>query len=163
MTTSTILYKVTLLSSNGSIDYFIDFIPATEIENVVMDQMHDLGVWADEASGGAFRLYKKDLTEAGFAPGAKLRFYVSIYATTQIQINNANWGQYTMLEYGANETAKMVELDVTQDLYDEIMNTNDGWSDTGFVIQGKGCVISRVSVWYKMSLEIGRASCRERV
>lgn len=145
--------KVTLLSSNGSIDYFIDFIPATEIENVVMDQMHDLGVWADEASGGAFRLYKKDLTEAGFAPGAKLRFYVSIYATTQIQINNANWGQYTMLEYGANETAKMVELDVTQDLYDEIMNTNDGWSDTGFVIQGKGCVISRVSVWYKMSLE----------
>lgn len=155
--------KVTLLSSNGSIDYFIDFIPATEIENVVMDQMHDLGVWADEASGGAFRLYKKDLTEAGFAPGAKLRFYVSIYATTQIQINNANWGQYTMLEYGANETAKMVELDVTQDLYDEIMNTNDGWSDTGFVIQGKGCVISRVSVWYKMSLETtiwtGEAVC----
>lgn len=144
--------KVTLVSSNGSIDYFIDFIPATEIENVVMDEMRDLGNWAGEGDGGAFRLYKKDLVDAGFAPGAKLRFYVKIYGDTQIQVNNANWGQYTVLE-GMSENAKMIELDVTQDLYDEIMNTNDGWSDTGFVIQGKGCIVNRVSVWYKISLE----------
>ena len=145
--------KVTLISSNGTIDYSIDFIPATEIENIVMDEMRDLGSWAGEDAGGAFRLYKEDLVKAGFAVGAKLRFNVNAYAYTQIQISNANWGTYTTLKYDATEQPFVAEVDVTQELYDNIMNTSDGWSDTGFIIQGEGCIINKVSVWYQISLE----------
>jgi len=156
--------KVTLVSSNGSIDYFIDFIPATDVENVVMNEMRDLGSWAGEDAGGAFRLYKADLVANGFAPGAKLRFYTDRgYAYTQIKINDANWGEWTTLKFNAGECPKVLEVDVTKELYDRIMDANDGWSDTGIIIQGEGCVINRVSVWYKISLETtiwtGEAVC----
>ena len=140
--------KIKLISSNGEIEYPIDFIPATEIENVVMNEMQDLGSWSNN-----FRLYKADLVNAGFAVGAKLRFYVKSYAYTQIQVNDANWGTITMPEYNSDECPSMIELDVTQEFYDRVMNTNDGWSDTGFVIQGAGCIINKVSVWYEISLE----------
>ena len=33
------------------------------------------------------------------------------------------------------------------------MDTNDGWSDTGLVIQGAGCIVNKVSIWYEISLE----------
>ena len=139
---------IKLISSNGEIEYTIDFIPATEIENVVMGEMQDLGSWSNN-----FRIYKTDLVNAGFAVGAKLRFYVKSYAYTQIQINNANWGQFTMFEYNTDDCPSMIELEVTQELYNDIMNNDDGWSDTGFVIQGAGCIINKVSVWYEISME----------
>lgn len=145
--------KITLISSNGTIDYTIDFIPATEIENVVMDEMRDLGSWAGEGDGGAFRLYKADLANAGFAVGAKLRFYVKAYAFTQIQINDANWGTLTTLKCDANDSPLVLELDVTQEYYDKVMNTADGYGDTGIVVQGEGCIVNKVSVWYEISLE----------
>ncbi len=140
--------KVKLISSNGEIEYSIDFIPATEIENVVMNEMQDLGSWSNN-----FRIYKADLVNAGFAVGAKLRFYLKSYAYTQIQINNANWSTIDMPEYNVDDCPSMIELDVTQELYDNVMNTNDGWSDTGLVIQGAGCIINKISVWYEISLE----------
>ena len=140
--------KIRLISSNGEIEYSIDFIPATEIENVVMGEMQDLGSWSN-----AFRLYKADLVNAGFAAGAKLRFYVKSYAYTQIQINDANWGTITMPEYNTDDCPSMIELEITSEIYDRVMNTNDGWSDTGFVIQGAGCIINKVSIWYEISLE----------
>lgn len=145
--------KMKLISANGSIEYTIDFIPATEIENIVMNEMRDLGSWAGEDDGGAFRLYKADLTKVGFAVGAKLRFYVKAYAYTQIKINNANWGEFTTLKYNADECPSIIEVDVTQELYDQVMDTSDGWSDTGLVIQGEGCIVNKVAVWYKISLE----------
>ena len=140
--------KIKLISSNGEIEYSIDFIPATEIENVVMNEMQDLGSWSN-----AFRIYKADLVNAGFAVGAKLRFYVKSYAYTQIQVNHANWGTITMPEYNTEDCPSMIELDVTQEFYDSVMNTDDGWSDTGLVIQGAGCIINKISIWYEISLE----------
>lgn len=150
-----------LISSNGFIEHQIACIPATEIENVIMNEMRDLGSWAGEDAGGAFRLYKTDLTNAGFAPGSKLRFYVSAYAGTQIQINDAKWGTITMPEYKADECPKIVEVEVTQEFYDKVMDTNDGWSDTGIVVQGAGCIISKVTVWYEISLNtyIWKGTC----
>ena len=140
--------KIKLISSNGEIEYTIDFIPATEIENVVMNEMQDLGSWSN-----AFRLYKEDLVNAGFAVGAKLRFYVKSYAYTQIQINDANWGTITMPEYNTEDCPSLIEIEVTQEVYDRVMNTVDGWSDTGLVIQGAGCIINKISIWYEISLE----------
>ncbi|NDV83162.1 hypothetical protein [Bacteroides sp. 51] len=140
--------KVTLISSNGSIDYTIDFIPATEIENIIMNEMTDLGSW-----GKSFSLTKTDLVNAGFAAGAKLRFFVKTYGYTQIQINHANWGSFTTIAYNADDCPPVIEFDVTQEFYDFVMNTDDGWGDTGIIIQGEGCIVDKVSVWYEISLE----------
>lgn len=144
---------VKLISSNGSVEYNIPFVPNDELETVVMGDMHDLGEWANEAAGGCFRIYKSDLANAGLAPGAKLRIYLAAYGDTQIQINDANWKQVAWYEDTKDNVPSMVEIDVDQALYDSFMNTADGWSDTGIIIQGKGCVISKVTVWVKVFTE----------
>lgn len=146
--------SVKLISSNGTVEYFINFIPATEIENVVMGTMHDLGSWTGEAAGGAFRINKADLREAGFAVGAKLKFYTAAYAYTQIQLNNASWSAFDTYKFDAASCPKVLEIEVTQALYDHVMNADDGYSDTGIIIQGEGVVISKVAVWFKMKLEM---------
>lgn len=145
---------ITLISSNGTVEYVIDCIPDTVVETVVMGEMRDLGSWTGEADGGAFRVYKADLTAAGFAPGSILKFYVAQTAFAQLQINDANWGTITMPEYNEGEAPAVIEVPVDQAFYDKVMNTADGWSDTGLVVQGAGLVVSKVTVYYEISLEV---------
>ena len=145
---------ITLISSNGTVEYVIDCIPDTVVETAVMTEMRDLGSWAGEDAGGAFRLYKADLAAAGFAPGSILKFYVAQTAYAQLQINDANWGSITMPEYNAGEAPSVIEVEVTQDFYDKVMNTSDGWSDTGMVVQGAGLIVNKVTVYYEISLEV---------
>lgn len=143
-----------LISSNGAVEYEIDCIPDNRVENVVMEEMRDLGSWANEEQGGAFRLYKADLTAAGFAPGTILKFYVAQTAYAQLQINDANWGGITTPQYNVGEAPSVIEVEVTQDIYDKVMNTADGWSDTGLIVQGEGLIVSKVTVYYEISLEV---------
>ena len=145
---------ITLISSNGTVEYVIDCIPDTVVETVVMGEMRDLGSWAGEADGGAFRVYKADLTAAGFTPGSILKFYVAQTAFAQLQINDANWGTITMPQYNEGEAPAVIEVPVDQAFYDKVMNTADGWSDTGLVVQGAGLVVSKVTVYYEISLEV---------
>ena len=144
---------IKLISSNGAVEYVIDCIPDNRVENVVMEEMRDLGSWAGESSGGAFRLYKTDLLAAGFAPGTILKFYVAQTAFAQLQVNDANWGQITCPQYQPGKAPSVIEIEVTQDIYDKVMNTADGWSDTGMVVQGEGLIVSKVTVFYEISLE----------
>lgn len=153
---------IALISSNGSINYTLNFKPATEIENVVMNEARNLGSWAGEDAGGAFRIYKAKLKENGFAVGSKLLFYITATGgDVQIQINHANWGEITTLKYTETDCPKVAELEITQDIYDAVMNTADGWSDTGFVIQGQNCIVNKVSVWYEISMKtyLWKGSC----
>lgn len=145
---------ITLISSNGTVEYVIDCIPDTVVETAVMTEMRDLGSWAGEDAGGAFRLYKADLAAAGFAPGSILKFYVAQTAYAQLQINDAGWGPITMPEYNEGEAPSVIEVEVTQDFYDKVMNTSDGWSDTGMVVQGAGLIVNKVTVYYEISLEV---------
>lgn len=116
-------------------------------EIVVMGDTHDLGAWAGEDAGGAFRIYKADLTAAGFAPRVKMLIYAEQYAYTQIQINHANWGELvTTLQYNTDECPDVVEVEITEEFYNAVMDTADGWSDTGIIIQGEGCIISKVAI-----------------
>ena len=139
----------TLVSSNGEISYFISVIPATHVENVIFDQVRDLGSWAGENDGGAFRLYKDSFKEV--PAGSKLVFHVSSYAYTQIQVNDANWGQITILQPDQSET--LVEMELTKEILDRVLSTYDGWSETAMVIQGEGTVVSRVHIEWENSLE----------
>ena len=85
-----------------------------------MSDMQDLGSWSN-----AFRVYKADLLNAGFAVGSKLCFYVKLYAYTQIPINNANWGTIKIPEYHTEECPSVIELDVNQEFYNSVMHNDD--------------------------------------
>lgn len=139
----------TLLSSNGEISYNIAFIPATHVENVIFSEVRDLGSWAGEDAGGAFRLYKSSFE--GVPAGAKLVFHISPYDYTQIQVNDANWGQMAMLEPA--QTATTAEFELSAEVLNRILTTDDGWSETAMVIQGQGTVVSKVHIEWENSLE----------
>lgn len=115
-------------------------------EIAVMEETRNLGSWAGEGDGGAFRLYKANLTAAKFAPGKTLKFYVEQFAYAQLQINDANWGNIAMPQYNAGEAPAVIEVPVDQAFYDKVMNTADGWSDTGMVVQGEGLIVHKVTV-----------------
>lgn len=139
----------TLVSSNGSISYPISFIPATHVENVIFTDVRDLGSWTGEADGGAFRLYKESF--AGVPAGAKLVFHIAPYAFTQIQVNDANWGQIDILK--PDMSATTAEIELTAEILDRILTTDDGWSTTAMVIQGEGTIVNKVHLEWENSLE----------
>lgn len=141
--------KVTLVSSNGSISYDMNFIPATHVENVIMNEVRDLGTWAGENDGGAFRLYKDAFKDV--PAGAKLVFHVNSYKPAQIQLNDANWGSFETLKPDQSET--LVAYELSADILNRILTTSDGWSETAMVIQGEGTVVSKVHIEWERSLE----------
>lgn len=132
-----------LISSNGEISYTIFIVSSGLVETVIMDEVRDLGSWTNEASGGAFRLYKSSFE--GVKAGAVLKFYFTVTGFGQLQINNANWSAWDMPEFD-DTSLTFYEMELTQDFLDNIMNTNDGWSDTAIIIQGASLIISKVSI-----------------
>lgn len=144
--------QITLISSNGQIDYTVKVIPAGIVETVIMDEIRDLGSWAGESAGGAFRLYKESFEEAG--AGSILKFYFSMTSDqAQVQLNNANWSEWETLKF-EDPTETSYEYEMTQEFLDHIMNADDGWSSTAMVIQGEGMIVSKVSIIVKRSSEI---------
>lgn len=141
--------KVTLVSSNGSIEYEIAFIPATHVENVIMNEIHDLGDWTGEDKGGAFRLNKDAFIDV--PAGAKLVFHINSYKFAQIQLNDANWGSFATLQPDQSET--LVSYELSADILNRILTTSDGWSETAIVIQGEGTVVSKVHIEWERSME----------
>lgn len=140
---------VTLVSSNGEISYNIAVIPATHQERVLYDgPMINLD-WSGDEGVNKFRI-NKDKFE-GVPVGGKVVFHVTPSAGAQIQLSDANWGQIVILEPQQGETT--IALELTADIRDRIMNTNDGWSDTALIIQGANCVVSKVTGEWELSLE----------
>ncbi len=142
---------ITLVSSNGEISYTIDVIPATHVEIIAYnDGPRDLGSWAGENDGGAFRIYKSVFE--GVPSGSMLIFHVAPYGDySQIQVNDANWGQFEILQFDTSYTT--VEWELTAERLNHILTTNDGWSETGLVIQGCNTIISKVTIEYEQSAE----------
>lgn len=142
--------EVTLVSSNGEISYTYDVIPATHQERVLLTETRDLGSWAGEGDGGAFRLYKEQFADV--PAGSKLVFYIESYAYTQIQINDAKWVSFTTLKCDAGAESQM-SFELSADVLDKMLTTDDGWSTTALVIQGEGCKVNKVTVEWEISLE----------
>lgn len=133
--------KITLMSGDESFEDTYNVIPATHVENVIFDTMIDLS-WSGDEGVNKFRLYKESFE--GVPVGAKLIFYVKPGEGAQIQINDANWGQMTMLEPSIDATT--AELELTAEIMDRMLTTNDGWSTTALVIQGQNCIVNKVSL-----------------
>lgn len=136
---------VRLVSSNGEISYTYDVIPATHVASVIYEGMFSLGNW----DAGGLRLYKESFE--GVPAGAKLVFYISATADAQIQLNDANWGQFAMIDIPAGATT--VEYELTADNLSQILGTDDGWSTTAIVINGHTAVINKIGLEYERSTE----------
>ncbi len=136
---------VRLISSNGEISYTYDVIPATHVAAVIYEGMFSLGNW----DAGGLRL-NKDLFDSVPA-GAKLVFYLSAAADAQIQLNDANWGQFAMIDVPAGATT--AEYELSGDNLSQILGTDDGWSETAIVINGHTAVINKIALEYERSSE----------
>lgn len=137
--------KVRLISSNGEITYTYDVIPATHVEKVIFNEVFSLGNW----DAGGLRLYKDAFQ--GIPAGALLVFHVATDADAQIQLNDANWGQFAMIDVPAGATR--AEYALTAENLNQILTTADGWSETAIVVNGHTAVISKVTLEYEQSLE----------
>ena len=79
------------------------------------------------------------------AGSSKMFFYTS--GTGQLQINDANWTSFTTLADWENAEPKVMELVLTQDMIDWLKGEkSDGWSSTGFIIQGDGMTLTKVTI-----------------
>ena len=133
---------ITLVSSNGSIDYTYNIISSKHQTIVAWDEPVDFGNW----NGNVVRVYKEFLE--GVPAGAKMIFHLSAYDYTQIQINNANWSQYTILE--SADIVETLTFELTEDVLKDALSTSDGWTTTAFVMQGKGTVVNKVTIEYDL-------------
>ena len=139
--------KVTLISSNGTIDYSIDFVPATEITTVIWTGVGDVGSW-----GGM-----SDLSWGGYdwstvTAGTDLTIHFVEYETAdywQMRFGNGSWaalpgsGGDISLEAGA----KSYTLTLTQEMIDELVNNG------GLVMTGCNYIIGKITLTEHISLE----------
>lgn len=138
----------TLVSSNGSISYDIAVIPATHVENVIFTGIIDLS-WGGDEGVNKLRLYKDVLD--GVPVGAHMVFHVTPAEGAQIQVNDANWGQITILEPAVGDAT--IALELNAETMNRILTTEDGWSETGLILQGANCVLSKIHIEWENSLE----------
>ena len=139
---------ISLLSSDGSkLDYTYDFIPATHVGITIWSGMVDLVGWGE-------KIYlTKDQFE-GVPAGAIMTFSISAYSGFQIQLNNCNWQPFeTLAEWENWADMSSISFELTAEILDNILNTDDGWSTNAMIIQGDGCVISQIDLEWENSLE----------
>lgn len=139
--------KITLISSNGTIDYSLDFIPETEITTVIWTGAGDVGSW------GAM----SDLSWGGYdwstvTAGTDLTIHFVEYETAdywQMRFGNGSWaalpgsGGDISLEAGA----KSYTLTLTQEMIDELVNNG------GLVMTGCNYIIGKITLTEHISLE----------
>lgn len=133
-----------LVSSNGTIEYTMQVAPSGAVETVIMDEERNLGSWAGEDKGGAFRLRKPSFE--GVKPGSTLKFYITVTGYGQLQINNANWAQIGNIHEFTDETQTEFSYELTQEVLDNILGTDDGWSNTAMVCQGQNLIVHKVTI-----------------
>ena len=141
---------IKLISSNGAVEYVIDCIPDNRIENVLPIPTFDLGGWSynQEVMG-------ESLIAAGVkSEGAVLRFYVThTGGFAQLKIANANWAEYTTYQYNESEVPEVIEVPVTAELLDIILNVRDEWNtDRVLYIQGEHLIVNKITVFYELPL-----------
>lgn len=139
---------ITLESADGSkLDYSYNFVPATKVALTIWSGMVDLAGWGE-------KIYLEKSSFDGVPAGAIMTFHISAYSGFQIQLNNANWQSFdTLSEWENWADMTTISLELTADILNNILTTEDGWSDNAMIIQGDGCVVSQIDVEWENSLE----------
>lgn len=140
---------ITLISTDGSqLDYTYDFIPATHAAKIIWSGLVDLAGWGE-------KIYIEKSAFEEVPAGALMTFHISAYSGFQIQLNNANWQSFdTLSEWTSWADMTSISIELTAEILNNILTTDDGWSNNGLIIQGDGCVISQIDIEWENSLEI---------
>ena len=140
--------KITLISSNGSIEYTYDVTPATHVENVIWT-----GAWENNSWGG-----NQDLAWGGFdwstiPAGAKITFHFTpLVADGEwwcVSLRHGDgWGNIPGLpgQYDSPENG-ILTVEFTQAVLDDII------ANGGLVITGTGYILTKVVAEWDIDLE----------
>ena len=139
---------ITLQSSDGSaLDYIYDFLPATHVAKTIWSGLVDLAGWGEKL------FIEKDAFE-GVPADAVMTFHIAAYSGFQIQLNNCNWASFdTLSEWSDWADMSTISIVLTQEILDNLLLSDDGWSNNALIIQGDGCVISQIDIEWENSLE----------
>lgn len=139
---------ITLQSSDGSaLDYIYDFLPATHVAKTIWSGLVDLAGWGEKL------FIEKDAFE-GVPADAVMTFHIAAYSGFQIQLNNCNWASFdTLSEWSDWADMSTISIVLTQEILDNLLLADDGWSNNALIIQGDGCVISQIDIEWENSLE----------
>lgn len=161
---------LTLVSSNGSIDYALAVIPSTEQTFVLWTGATDLAAWSwnwqigDGAEGAN---NPQMFAEIGLQEGDVIRVWATNYNDWwQVQFFDGHWagqteiGNATGLNNGNNINSGIydlaahggfIEIPVTATLAEQLTTLND-WGYC-WIMQGEGLIISKIDVVRTISLE----------
>lgn len=146
--------KVTLVSTNGEITYNIAFIPATDVEIVIFNNLTDLGSWDEPRVYIGANEFERDIPAE-----AKMKIYFAQKEEWgQVQINDGNWsndgihfpeidGATLNSDHLENKNVKEISLTLTPELVQRFRENG------GIVMQGENWIISKISITYQVSLE----------
>ena len=100
--------------------------------------------WGDSA--GKMRIFRADLLAMNLQSGkSKIIVYKTAGVTSQIQVNNANWGSITTIA-DWDGSAERIEWIVDDTFIDAINNVFDGWSDTALILQGDLAGVQKMTI-----------------
>jgi hypothetical protein len=143
---------LTLVSSNGSISYNLNFIPASEVELVIFNTLTDLGTWDEPRVYIDASVFSEDLPD-----NAKLVVYFAQKEDWgQVQFNDGKWapvefaeigGAYLTTDNAGGKDATVVELSLTSALNQHFRENG------GMILQGQNWIISKLAIKYTVSLK----------
>ena len=141
--------KIVIISADGSeLEYSYNFIPASKVSVTIWTGMVDFDGWANTI------IVEKDAFK-DVPAGAIMTFHVAPYQGFQIKLNNCNWSQIGEVFQEWNDWAdiKEVTFELTADILNDILTSDDGWSNNGIIVQGEGCVVNSIDLSWETSLE----------
>lgn len=164
--------KVKLISSNGSIEYPIAFIPATEIKNEVWKGMVDI-TWG---TGGRVIIPASAFKDVPAGARMVLHYAQKTDVWAQAQINYGDFTTINFTEgdvkvngtlvptdvYGWEFSNRSTPLVLTQEILNNIQakaGECDDVKSAGIIIQGSDLIFSSVTLEWEISLEQDLKNC----
>lgn len=149
--TAAMTTKLTLVSSNGAIDYTLNVIPMGQIENVVYHGPLNLDWGTHTIAPDAF---------VNFTNGTvtlKITYAVTGEGVPQIKFYNGHWEQILQRFHEGQETyifdpnSNVVEFELSDEELVMLQTLTD-WGQS-MIFHGQGVIINNIVAVYKQSLE----------
>lgn len=133
--------KVKLISSNGTVEYPIAFIPATDIKIEVWKGSLDMAAWSVNHEMKPNSMF----VDAGLEAGMTLRLYFDVYGVDpKIKLFDGHWGALFEGNEIVPDSDGVITLSVDADLATKLTTLIDwGYS---FIIQGTDCTLTKITI-----------------
>lgn len=133
--------KVKLISSNGTVEYPIAFIPATDIKIEVWKGSLDMAAWSVNHEMKPNSMF----VDAGLEAGMTLRLYFDVYGVDpKIKLFDGHWGALFEGNEIIPDSDGVITLSVDADLATKLTTLIDwGYS---FIIQGTDCTLTKITI-----------------